>query len=379
MSRTPIRASARAGLALIALWTPVALAAQEPLRWEDLVITTGTSVESYQGNLTAITVPVVDSTDRASAFVAEVAARGDVVVRDTERRTVRLGFDVGVRQFLASGFEIRSYSPREMVGEVGVDLRERVEGWGELHADAAVRARSVNDRPPMPMFLQPGYVTARGGVRFLFEEMQGLRFDVAVEGEVADYLAAPALPQLDLLDRRSARLEAGAEWGRRWRVRFFGAHRWSHYPSQGSFDPGDPYRRDGAVEAGAQVSLISSSLIARVGLGAVLNRSNSRRPEYDAYRLRALLSAPLPGDFDLNLFAVLTDKSYLTETDFARLVPGEEADNASQVYVYLTRALSTTMDGGIRLGWTRAETDIGAAYFRRYGATFLVHWRPMGR
>lgn len=358
---------------------PADLSGQEPLDWEDLVFTAGSSVEGYQGNLTAITVPVVDSTDEASAFVAELAARGAVFVRNTDDRTVRLRFDAGVRQFMASGFEVRSYSPREIVGELGVDVRERVAGWGELHADAAVRARSVQDRPPMPMFLQPGYVAALGGVRFLFDEAQGLRFDVALEGELIDYLAAPGVRQLDLLGRRSARLEGGAEWGRRWRVRFFGAHRWSHYPSQGSFDPDDPYRRDQAVEAGAQVSLVSSTLIARVGVDGVLNRSNSRRPEYDAYRLRALVSAPLPGEVDLNLYTILTTKSYLHETDFARLVPGEEADNASLIYVYLTRPLSSSLDGGVRLGWTRAETEIGAAYFRRFGATFLVHWRPLGR
>lgn len=373
----PVRIPALTVLALGAL--PAGLAGQQPLDWEDLVFTVGSSVEGYEGNLTAITVPVVDSTDEASAVVAEMAARGAVLVRNSDDRTVRLRFDTGVRQFVASGFEVRSYSPRELVGEVGVDLRERVAGWGELQADAAVRARSVQDRPPMPMFIQPGYVAARGRVRFLFQDVQGLRFDVAVDGELTDYLAAPHLRQLDLLDRRSTRLEGGAEWGRRWRIRFFGAHRWSHYPSQGSFDPADPHRRDRAVEAGAQVSLVSSSLIARVGVDGVLNRSNSRRPEYDAYRLRALISAPLPGEVGLNLYSILTTKDYLNETDFARLVPGEEADNASLIYLYLTRPLSPSLDGGVRLGWTRAETDIGAAYFRRFGATFLVHWRPLGR
>jgi hypothetical protein len=35
------------------------------------------------------------------------------------------------------------------------------------------------------------------------------------------------------------------------------------------------------------------------------------------------------------------------------------------------------MDGGIRLGWSRAETETGGQYFQRMGATFLFTWRPL--
>jgi hypothetical protein len=57
-------------------------------------------------------------------------------------------------------------------------------------------------------------------------------------------------------------------------------------------------------------------------------------------------------------------------------VPGEEADNASVVYLSLTRPLAVDLDGALRVGWTRAETDIGESYFRRFGASFLLHFRP---
>ena len=60
---------------------------------------------------------------------------------------------------------------------------------------------------------------------------------------------------------------------------------------------------------------------------ATVNRSNSRRPEYDALSLRTLVSVPLPLDVGGTLLAVITGKSYVNESDFKVLVPGEEADN----------------------------------------------------
>jgi hypothetical protein len=87
----------------------------------------------------------------------------------------------------------------------------------------------------------------------------------------------------------------------------------------------------------------------------------------------------MPGDLSLSFFAKLTEKWYKTKTDFARLVPGEEADNASTVYLELARPLLVNLDGAVRFGWSRAETDIGNAYFQRYGATFLLRYRPWGR
>ena len=81
----------------------------------------------------------------------------------------------------------------------------------------------------------------------------------------------------------------------------------------------------------------------------------------------------------LNAFAVLTTKSYLHETDFARLVPGEEADNASVAYLQVGRSLASNLDGAVRLGWTRAETDIGQAYYERFGISVRASYRPLRR
>ncbi len=343
--------------------------------WRDLVVTAGASIEGYEGNLSAVTVPLVDSTDRAAAAVGEFGVRGGVLLLDRESSALSFDFDTGLRQFAAAGFEVRDYAPREWVGTGTLEYSRRLEGSGVLTARTRLRGRWVEDRPPMPLFIHPGYRSLSGAVTYLSRPVQGVRIDARLSAEGSDYRAPDAIPQLDLLDRRSWGGEVGAEWGRDWSVRFYGAFRSSRYPEQGTFDPDDPFRRDRAFRAGATWTL-RSSIVAQLGVEGTLNRSNSNRPEYDAVSARALLSAPLPGDFGLDLYGVLTAKSYIHETDFARLVPGEEADNASVVYVSLTRPLTSELDGAVRVGWTRAETDIGESYFRRFGATFLMHYRP---
>jgi hypothetical protein len=158
-------------------------------------------------------------------------------------------------------------------------------------------------------------------------------------------------------------------------MRLYAGFRLVGYPNQGTFDPDDPSRRDRMWSFGATWSL-QTDWIAQVGLEGVLNRSNSSRPEYDALRIRAVGSVPLPMAMNLNFFAVLTEKKYLERTDFARLVPGEEADNASVVYLEVARPLMVNLDGAVRFGWTRAETDIGDSYFERYGLSVRFHYRP---
>ena len=116
----------------------------------------------------------------------------------------------------------------------------------------------------------------------------------------------------------------------------------------------------------------------QLGVDGTVNRSNSNRPEYDALSGRAVFATPLPGAFTLTAFAVLTGKSYLQETGFARLVPGEEADNASIAYLQVSRPLASNLDGVFRLGWTRAETDYGGAYYQRMGASVQFNYRPGG-
>lgn len=359
--------------------TVVSSPAAGQLQVRDLVVTGGVSMEGYHGNLSAVTVPLVDSTDQAAAAVGQFGARGEVLLLSDEERVLQADFDTGFRQSAADGFEVRDYSPREWVGSLQLDYRQRIEGVGTLGVRARGKGRRVQDRPPMPLFIQPGYGSVDGAVSMAFRPLQGVRFDLRLGAETTDYRSLELVPQLDLLDRRSVSGEVGAEWtGSASSVRVFGSLRGTRYPHQGSFDPADPFRRDRSVRAGATWTL-RSDVIAQLGLEGVLNRSNSDRPEYDAVSVQGLLSVPLPAEFGVDFYGVLTSKSYIHPTDFARLVPGEEADNASIAYVSLTRPLGPSLDGALRLGWTRAETDIGNSYFERFGATFFLHYRPWSR
>ena len=58
------------------------------------------------------------------------------------------------------------------------------------------------------------------------------------------------------------------------------------------------------------------------------------------------------------------------------MVPGEEADNASALFLQVTRRLAENMDGSVRLGWTRAESNIADEYFERFSGTLLLTYRP---
>ena len=215
-------------------------------------------------------------------------------------------------------------------------------------------------------------------MRLELREVRGIRLDTEVRGELSDYRALDLVSQLDLLDRRARGAEIGASWGHDLTVRFYGGYTAFRYPEQGTSFPPDPFRRDRTFHLGTQwtYSPPSSDIFAQIGVAGTINRSNSRRPEYNAVSVRANVFAPMPNEFGLNLFAVLNGKSYFTATEFARLIPGEEADNASVVYVQVDRPLATNLTGAVRLGWTRAETDIGNAYFQRYGGTFFLRYRP---
>jgi hypothetical protein len=343
--------------------------------WQDLVFTGGISGEGYSGNLPAITVTAVDSTERASAAVGEFGLRGSLVLLNKEERTVTVRFDSGLRQFVAGGFKIRDYAPKELVGRLDLSYRERVGSLGDLWFLAGAGGRSVDDRPPMPLFIQPGYGSLDGRVRLQLHPIDGVRYDGQLFGEVADYGTTALTPQLALLDRRVLGIELGATWGEDWTIRAHAGFLASEYRNQGTFDPSDPLRRDRTVKFGATWTL-RSGFLAQVGVEGALNRSNSSRPEYNAVSVQAVASVPLPRTLSLSLFADLTYKSYLTETGFAQLVPGEEADNASVVYAELSRPLFLNLDGAVRFGWTRAETNIGDSYFERLGGSFLLRYRP---
>jgi len=184
---------------------------------------------------------------------------------------------------------------------------------------------------------------------------------------------------VDLLDRSAVGLVAGARWGsNRSSVRFFGGLRWSEYKRLSSNDPTDPFRRDRTVRTGIDWTHLGESVFAQIGLEGTINRSNGNRPEYDALSASALVTTPLPKQLTLNLFVLLTGKSYVHEIDFARLVPGEEADNASIAYVEVGRPIAPNLNGAVRVGWTRAEIDIGNAYYERVGISIRLNYRPMG-
>lgn len=376
-ARTGVGAVVTRGLLLLVLHASGAPPAEGQVRLRDLVVNVGGSVESYAGNFSAVTAPVVDPSDHAVAAVGEVGARGVVTLLRNRSRSVELFLDGGMRQAAAVGFELKDYAPREWAGSAQGRYTQSVGGWGSVVARAGVRARAVRDRPPMPLFLQPGYVTAHGGVGLLTRSLDGATFDAEVDLEKTDYAASRLFPQLNLLDRSSSGLEAGVRWGSGATLRVYGGFRWTDYRNQGSFDPSDPFRRDRTGRIGVEWSY-SGALLAQVGVDGTLNRSNSNRPEYDAVSARAFVTAPLPGELSLSVFAVLTAKSYLHVTDFARLVPGEEADNASLAYLQVGRPVASNLDAAVRLGWARAETDIGSAYYRRFGASVLFNYRPNG-
>jgi len=349
-------------------------AAQTPLGWRGMTLTGGLSFEGYQGNLTALTVPLVDSTEQAAAAAGEFSGRGEYVFLENESRFVSATFDVGMRQFAATGFEVRDYAPREWVGSLDLAYQQHF-GWGTLFGSGRARGRSVSDRPPIPLYIQPAYGVAAAMIGVHFAEIERVRFDIEFTGEVADYRSNDFAPLLDLLDRTSNGFEVGAAWGEDWSVRFFSGYQSTRYAGQPTYDESDPSRRDRTLRLGSEWE-VQRSVWAQLGVEGTFNRSNSNRPEYDAVSVRALMSVSLPWELSANAYGVVTAKRYLTQLQFARLVPGEEADNASVLYLSLLRPLAPNLDGSVRLGWTRAETEVGDSYFRRYGIGLFLHYRP---
>ncbi len=346
------------------------------VRVRDLVFTLGGSVERYTGNFTAVTVTVVDSTNRASAVVGEMGVRGALTLYNRDGRNLDLSFDGGLRETAAMGFRVRDYAPREWVGNTSMTYTQTVGSWGSVEAGGSIRTRSIHDRPPMPLFLQPGYTTTRGHLSLVTRSFGGVGLDLQLNAESANYKALEFVPQLALLDRGGEGLEVGARWGSSLsHMRFHGGVQWTDYRNQGSFDPRDPFRRDRTVRVGFDWSH-AGDVFMRLGAEGVLNRSNSDRPEYDAVSAQAMLSVPLPELLSLNVYAVVTSKSYLHAPEYLQLVPGEEADNASIAYIQLGRPLAPNLDGAIRFGWSRAETNIGRAYYQRFGASVQFNYRP---
>jgi hypothetical protein len=342
----------------------------------DFVVSGGASAEGYQGNLPSIGVPVRDSTNFASAAIGEMSISADLAYPLGVGGSLDFTFDGGFRQFAAQGFTLKDYAPRELVGTLDVQYSRTIGSRVGASARARLQGRQVDDRPPMPLFLQPGF---RAGELAVATSVRGPRevlYDLQVSASRSDFLAPEFAPQIRLLNREAYGGEIGATIGRGvGSLRIYGGGEGSRYPKQDTFDATDPVRRDVTLHAGASWTYQANYLVQTVLEGRA-NRSNSLRPEYDALTLRGLFTASVAEGVVVSVYGALTAKQYLHDSRFARLLPGEEANSASLAYVSVTRSLARNLDGTLRMGWTRAETEIGGAYFQRFGGSFLLNYRP---
>lgn len=344
---------------------------------DEVVITAGASAEGYQGNLPSVGIVRRDSTEFASAAIGEMAVRADASYRTASNGAIVLGFDGGLRQFIADGFELQDYAPRELVATFDLAYQRTIGSRVGIRVGSQLRGRQVDDRPPMPLFLQPGFRAGDLSVAVSVRGPRDVVYDLSGAWGGSDFLAPRFAPQVALLNRQALRGELGAtlSGGGGSQVRLFGGGERSHYPKQTTFDESEPTRRDVTVHTGVSWTYQSDYLI-QATLEGRLNRSNSNRPEYDAITFRALFNTSLPRGVALSLYGALTAKQYIHESQFARLLPGEEANNASFAYVEVARNLAQNLDGTVRVGWTRAETEIGGAYFERFGGSFYFNFRP---
>jgi len=347
------------------------------VEWKDLVITGGMSGEGYQGNLPSAASALQDSTQTASALVGELGIRGDGSWTHAGSTRATLFVDGGLRQFSARGFQQRDYAPREWVGEVEAAAYQTLADRVFLTAFGGVRGRAVQDRTPMPLFLQPGYLAINGGASIRMAPRGWDWIDVSVSGERVDFSAPDFAPQIRLLDRElmTVQVSASRPLDDRQGLEAFLAADLSRFQGQSTFDAADPFRRDRTYRGRVGWNY-RGAVLARTGVEGRLNRSNSRRPEYGSITLDGQLSAVLAGSSVATAYVVITAKRYREAIPFARLLPGEEANSASTAYVSLTRQMARNLDGGFRVGWTRAEAETGDDYFQRVGLSFLLTYRP---
>lgn len=394
--RTGVRGLAAARLAAFVALAAAFLAgslgtaarAAGQVRLQELVVTVDASADWHRGNFSAVTVPRLDSAESVASGAGQAQVRGLVALLANERRALFVEFDGSLQQFATGGFRYRSYAPRRHSGDLTVSYQQRV-GSGGLGLSAGAATMGVHDRPPLPLYLSPSYERYFGAATYA-RAVGGIQARAGVRAESADYGAV--LPQLDLLDRSAIRAWMGAlPWiGRRSAVELRGQYSYVSYTRQGgSGAPNDPFRTDHMFEASAmwcwrapscwgfpeRAADADGGWEGAFTVAGLLNRSNSRRVEYDLLRLGAWASTPVGANL-LLVEGQLAAKRYRQPFMHA-LVPGEEADNSSYVAASLQRALlGPELRGSVRVRWMRTETSIGDAYFRRLGLSVSLNYRP---
>lgn len=345
---------------------------------EDVTVRAGLSAGGYWGNFSSVAVVWTDPTERAFAGTGSFELEGVVRFRGS-RRQLFINFDGGLQQYATGGFELRNYAPREYTADVGATYEQGLWG-GSVRVAGQATARGVADRPPMPLYLQPGYNSYVGSVGYTRDlPLDGWLHQLDIQGtfENRDYAAPRVLPQLDLLDRSSGegtvRLTRflGSEYSA---LRAYGAFRYHSYPRKGL----SIRRRDKAGRAGIAWTLdwlVSHGLRIEADIGGTFNRSNSRRVEYNLIGFQGKLVQSLGPTTELLLDLDVKRKSYLAPGQY--LVPGEEVDDLTRIDAGLARALGP-INATFRVYWKKAETNISGAFYRNLGASFSMSATPWG-
>ena len=382
-ARTAAAAAARAlAAACVAggLLAGHAQAASAQIRLENLSLSMGLATEAYAGNFSAITVPQIDSTESALAGAGDMGARGTLILLAQDNRSLGIDFDAGLRQFYTTGFQLRNYAPREISANAEATFYQQV-GSGRVTAGANFASRHIADRPPMPLYLPPGYNSGAAHAEYVRDIGPSLSAYGRIAGQVRDFAAPSVLPALDLLDRRSGTITAGVTRsfpGRpntldRSTLTLFGAYQRHSYPKQGL----GLLRTDNGLQLGTQWMvdrLETRGFLFSVQIHGTRSRSNSSRVEYNAGRIEADAVVDLGDATQLDLYGLWGAKRYINPQD--ALVPGEEADNAASVSAEVARFLGSGVRAGIGGGWTRAETNISGAYYQRFSLSFSLTVNP---
>lgn len=341
---------------------------------QDLALTSELDGHTYCGDLPTISVPWVDPAECASTIGGSFSAQIKALIGRLE-----IDFDAGHRQFGTRGLKRRNYAPREAVANIRADYSRR-----GFTVSANGKFRHITDGPAIPIYRQPSY--GSGGL-FLMHHLQvgdNLVTDYAVRGEYVAYDAPKVRPDIDLLDRTSFGVEAGTTWqreGNTWNNWIRGAATYQNhrFPKQKSGVVGDPFRRDQTVSLGFawrvnDVAYEHGS--AEIRLEGTANRSNSRRPEYNAVRASLAMEKFLGDWGQARMNLAFAKKAYTTEGQGPALIPGEESDNKSSLSLGLTRYLRNNLDGAVDVEWARAETNVTGWYVRSFGASFTLTYRP---